>query len=61
MLHGQPPLTYVRQSYITKIACPHCRGFAYLVQRSLEFELRSEIRTFECIRCGARTDVNFYN
>ena len=61
MLHEQPPLTYVRQDYITKIACPHCRGYAYLVQRSLELERGSEIRTFECNRCGSRTDINFQN
>jgi transposase len=61
MLHEDAPKTYIRQSHITKITCPRCRGSAYLVRRSLEPELKNETRTFECNRCGSRTDINFHN
>jgi len=60
MLDEDSPRTYVRQSHITKIACPRCRGSAYLVRRSLEPELKNETRTFECNRCASRTDINFH-
>ena len=49
-----PPLL---SGYITPIACQYCRAEAHLIQLSHHPELNAELRTFECEKCGKKTEL----
>ena len=48
--------TSVRPTSIEPITCPHCRGHAYLMRRTLHPKIKGEIWTFECRDCGKQTE-----
>lgn len=58
MPHTHQPLQLFRQSYITPIACPKCGADAHLMRRAPHPDQKGEIRTFECMECGERTEIS---
>ena len=57
-MRQQPTPSFEGFTYITPIVCPHCGGRAELSRRMLDpVHPLSEIRTFECARCGKQSEM----
>jgi hypothetical protein len=56
LIKARKKSTFVKQTYIESITCPHCGGQAYLMRRTPHPKIKGEIWTFECKDCGKQTE-----